>query len=242
MGGGVDAGVDRCAYLDKTSCVVTVEVAKNEAALLGNSKVGDAALDKLVAGHFLVLLEALFILLGVWDGEQGAGLEGVVELHEGVTTAKGPPEQGDGISIVVGLVLLLGHPAVEAGDAAQAHLQRQASLEQRSVLVGALVENVFRGFDGTAVDGRRRGRGGEGRGGPKEGRGGGGLGALGVARTAVRVGRVGALEALVRHEGRRPGRGHPGVCCLRGWRRRRWWWRMGDGIGGMGSHQTRVKR
>jgi hypothetical protein len=38
-----------------------------------------------------------------------------------------------------------------------------------------------------------------------------GLAALRVARAAVREGRVGALEALVRHEGRRPGRRHPGV-------------------------------
>jgi hypothetical protein len=200
------------AYFDKTSCVVTVQVAEDEAALLGDAQLGDAALDELVAGHLLVLLEALLVLLGAGDAQQGAGPEGVVELHERVAPAEGAPEQGDGVGIVVGLVHLLSDPAVEARDEAQAHLQRQAALEERGVLVGPLVEDIVRGLDGSAIDGRV-GIGEAGRR-VEEGRVARGLGALRVARAAVRVARVGALEALVRHEGRRPGRGHPGVCSL----------------------------
>ena len=200
------------AHLHKTSCVVTVQVAEDEAALLGDAQLGDAALDELVAGHLLVLLEALLVLLGAGDAQQRAGPQGVVQLHQRVAAAEGAPEQRDGVGIVVGLALLLGDPAVEARDEAQAHLQRQAALEQRGVLVGPLVEDIVGGFDGPAIDGRAGG--GKGGRGVEEGAAAGGLGALRVARAAVRVARVGALEALVRHEGRRPGRGHPGVCSV----------------------------
>lgn len=140
--------------------------------------------------------------------EQQAGPQGVVQLHKRIAPAEGAPQQGDGVGIVVGLVLLLGHPAVEARDGAQAHLLRQAALEQRGVLVGALVEDVVRGLDGAAiVDGRagREGRLGE------ERRRRRGLGALGVAQGAVRVARVLALEALVGHQaGSRGAGGHAG--------------------------------
>ena len=47
-----------CPHLYETSRVVTIEVAEDEAALLRDAQVGDAALDELVAGHLLVLLEA----------------------------------------------------------------------------------------------------------------------------------------------------------------------------------------
>lgn len=211
-------------YLDKSRGVVAVEVAKNEAILLWDAEVRDAAPDELVGGHFLILLHALLVGLGAGDAQQVAGLEGVVELHERVAPAEGPPQQSDGIGVVVGFVLLLGHPALEAGDGAQAHLQVQTSLEERGVLVGALVEDVVRGLDGAAIDGRR--------GLAEEGRGRGGLSALGVAHAAVRVARVLALEALVGHEGGRPSggrvRGNPRVC--RGWR--------GRGNRRVGAHQS----
>ena len=213
--GSVSAGLPHSlldAHFHKSGCVVTVQVAEDEAAVLGDAQLGDAALDELVAGHLLVLLQALLVLLGAGDSQEGAGLEGVVQLHQRVAPPEGAPQQRDGVGVVVGLALLLGDPAVEARDEAQAHLQRQAALEQRGVLVGPLVEDIVRGFDGSAIDGCRRCR--EAGRGVEQRRAARGLGALRVARAAVRVARVGALEALVRHEGRRPGRGHPGVCSL----------------------------
>lgn len=221
----------RPSHLDKSSRVVAVQIAHDKAALLGDAQLGDAALDELVCGHLLISLQTLLVRLCIGDAQQGAGPQGVVQLHQWVAAAEGPPQQSDGVGVVVGLVLLLGHEAVEAVDGAQAHLQRQTSLEERRVFVGALVEDVVGGLDGPTVDGGggRKDR----RGVAEEGGGGGGVGGVGVAGRVVRVGRVLALEALVGHEGGRPaGRGNARVRAVG---RRR-------GNRGGGAHQSRVKR
>lgn len=194
------------AHFHEAGRVVTVQVAEDEAALLWNAQLCDTGCHELVRGHLLILLQALLVVLGAGYGEDIGGLQGVVQLHERIAASKRPPQQRHGVGIIVGLVLLLGHPAVEALDGAQAQLQGQTSLEERGVLVGALVEHIVRGFDGAAVDG---GAGGKGRRSAvaKEGGGGGGLGALGIACAAVRVARVLALVALVGHEGGRSAAG-----------------------------------
>jgi hypothetical protein len=222
------------AHLYETSRVVAIQVAEDEAALLGDAQLGHAALDELVCGHLLVLLQALLVRLGIGDAQQDAGLEGIVELHQRVAPPKGPPQQRHGVGIVVGLVLLLGHPLLEAGNQAQAHLQTQTALEQRRVLVGTLVEDIVRGLDGAAIDGGRGVVGGWLA--AEEGRGGSGLGALGVAGAAVRVARVLALVALVGHEGWRPGvAGDAGVGRGGGGGL------GGDRVRGMSAHEARVE-
>jgi hypothetical protein len=146
----------RHAHLDEASRVVTVEVAQDKAALLRDAQLGHAALDELVAGHLLVLLQRLLVRLAIRDAEQRAGPQGVVQLHQRIAPPEGPPQQRHRVGIVVGLVLLLGHPAVEAGDEAQPHLQRQASLEEGGVLVCPLVEHVVRRLHRAAIHRRRR--------------------------------------------------------------------------------------
>jgi len=235
-GGGSHSGG---SHLHEASRVVAVQVAEDEAALLGDAELADAALDEAVGGHLLVLLQALLVRLGVGDAQQGAGLEGVVQLHQRVAPPEGPPQQGHGIRIVVGLVLLLGHPLLEAGDQAQAHLQLQTALEQRGVLVGALVEDIVARLDGAAIDGGAAGEVGR-RLAPKQRARRRGLGALGVAGAAVRVARVLALVALVGHEGGRPGGAGDAVVGSGG---------VGVGGGGLGddlvrsvsAHQARVE-
>jgi hypothetical protein len=207
------------SHLHESSRVVAVEVTQDETALLRDAELIDAALDELVRGHLLALLQALLVRLRIRDAQQRPRLEGVVQLHQRVAPPKGPPEQRDGVGIVVRLVLLLGHPLLEAGDHAQAHLQRHASLEERGVLVGPLVEDIVARLDGAAIHGGRRvvGR----RLAAKEGAGAGGLRALGVAGAAVGVARVLALVALVGHERWRPGVAGDAVASRGG----------GDGVG-----------
>lgn len=194
-------------YLYKSSCVVAVQISNHEAFLRLKFELADAGLQKLVGCHFLVLLGgALRHLCGI-DGQAHLGSQGVVDVHEGETAAEGAPQQGDGVGIVVGFVLLLGDPALEPGDGAQAQLQLQAAVEERALLVGALVQDIVGSLDRPAVDG------GAGEGGRRgeEGRGAGGGGALGVAVGAVRVARVLALVALVGHGGGPVARGDAGV-------------------------------
>jgi hypothetical protein len=169
----------------------------------------------------------------VRDAQQHARLEGVVQLHQRVPPAEGPPQQRHRVGIVLGFVLLLGHPLLKAGDQAQAHLQLQTSLKQRGVLVGALVEHIVARLDRPAVHGRRGVRGQ--RLAAEQRRRGRGLRALRVAGAAVRVARVLALVALVGHEGWGPGAagvaGDAGVGGGLG----------GDGVGGVRSDETRVE-
>lgn len=189
--------------LDKAGCVVAEQVSNDEALLGWEVELVDACVQELVGGHLLELLGIVLAhLLGV-DGKTHGGIEGIVNVQKRKAATEGPPEQGDGVSILVGLVLFLIHPAVEAGNGAQAQLQLQTAVEERAFLVGALVEHIVGGLDGSAVD--RGALGGEGGRRCEESRGGGGLGALGVALAVVRVA---ALEALVGHEGGPCGRGH----------------------------------
>lgn len=157
--------------------------------------------DEVVCGDLLALLDALLVgRRHAGDAQQGARLEGVVQLHQWVAPPEGSPQQRDGVGIVLGFVLLLGHPAREAGDHAQAQLQAQAALEEGRVLVGALIEHIVGCLDGAAVDGRR---GEVGRRLPAKERGHARrLGARRVAGAVVRVaaGAVLALETLVGHE------------------------------------------
>lgn len=222
-------------YLYETSRVIAVQVTEDEAALLRDAQLVDAGLDELVRGHLLVLLLALLVGLCVGDGQQGAGAQGVVQLHQRVAPPEGPPQQGhgvDGLAVVLALVLLLVQPALEAGDGAQAQLQGQTSLEERRVLVGALVEDVVAGLDGPAVDGRGL-RGEDGRRVAEQGRGAGGIGAVGVAGAVVRVAAVLALEALVGHEGWGPAGGSHARVRRRGGGRR---------LRGVGALQAGVER
>jgi hypothetical protein len=79
------------AHLHESSRVVAVEVAQNKAVLLRHAQLGHAALDELVAGHLLILLQRLLIRLGTWDAEQRAGPQGIVQLHQRVAPPEGPP-------------------------------------------------------------------------------------------------------------------------------------------------------